>query len=58
MGVYYNWIEMNRVSAPGKLTFAAWVEGHPFAVIISSNAPAKTVCSTPLTLQQALKNFG
>lgn len=58
MGAYYNWIEMNRISAPGKLTFAVWVEDHPFALIVSPNAPAMTVCSTPLTLQQALKNFG
>jgi len=58
MGAYYNWIEMNRIIALGKLTFAVWVEYHPFAVIISPNAPSQTVCSTPLTLQETLKNFG
>ncbi len=58
MGAYYNWIEMNRISAPGKLTFAAVVEGHPFAVIIGRGTTAGALCPTPMTLQQALQNFG
>jgi hypothetical protein len=58
MGAYYNWIEMQRITAPGKLTFVAWVEDHPFAVIVGANSPAGTVCSTPMILAQALENFG
>jgi len=58
MGAYYNWIETNRITAPGKLTFAVWVEDRPLAVILGPRAPADTVCSTPMTLQRALENFG
>lgn len=58
MGAYYNWIEMNRITAPGRLTFAVVVEGHPFAVVIGAGAQAGTRCSTPMTLEHALQTFG
>lgn len=58
MGAFYNWLEMSRITAPGKLTFLAWVENQPLAVVLSANAPAGTVCSTPMTLKEAVQNFG
>jgi hypothetical protein len=58
MGAYYNWIEMHRITAPGKLTFVAWVEDRSLAVMFGPNSPAGTVCSTPMTIAQALENFG
>ncbi len=58
MGAYYNWIEMSRIAEPGKLTFLAWVEDRPLAVILSSNAAAGTVCRDPLTVTKALEGFG
>lgn len=58
MGAYYNWIEMNRISAPGRLTFAVIVEGHPLAVVVGEGARAGTICSTPMTFERALKEFG
>ncbi len=58
MGAYYNWIEMNRISAPGKLTFAVVVEGHPLGVVIGEGSRAGTICSTPMTLERALQTFG
>jgi hypothetical protein len=58
MGAYYNWIEMHRITAPGKLTFVAWVEGRPLAVIVGAGSPAGTVCSTPMSIAQAVENFG
>lgn len=57
IGTFYNWIEMNRITAPGKLTFIAWAENQPFAVVIGPAAPAGAVTSTPMTLAQALKDF-
>ncbi|MBB5061805.1 hypothetical protein [Granulicella mallensis] len=58
MGAYYNWIEMSRIAAPGKLTFMAWVENKPFAVIAGAGAPAGTICATPMSIAEALQNFG
>ena len=62
MGAYYNWLEMRRVAATGKLTFVALIEAQseaqPTAVILSPNAPAGSTCTTPLSLRQALQNFG
>ncbi|AEU37758.1 hypothetical protein [Granulicella mallensis] len=58
MGAYYNWIEMNRIAAPGKLTFMAWVENKPFAVIVGAGTPAGTICATPMSITEALQNFG
>jgi hypothetical protein len=58
MGAFYNWIEMSRISAPGKLTFAVWVEGYPLAVVIGSGSPAGSSSSTPMSLSEALKTFG
>jgi hypothetical protein len=58
MGAYYNWLEMRRISAPGKLTFVAWVEDRPLAVVLGANAPAGSVCSTAMTLTEAISNFG
>ena len=58
MGAYYNWLEMRRISAPGKLTFVAWVEDHPLAVVLGTNAPEGSVCSTSMSLTEAIGNFG
>lgn len=58
MGAYYNWLEMRRIAATGRLTFLAWIEAQPTAVILSPNAPAGSTCTTPLSLRQALQNFG
>ena len=57
MGAYYNWLEMKRITAPGKLTFVALVEDHPFAVVVGRNAPAGAVSATPMTFREALRNF-
>lgn len=57
MGAYYAWIEMNRITSPGKLTFVAWIEDQSLAVIVGANAPSGTVCDTPMTLNEALQNF-
>ena len=66
MGAFYNWLEMRRIAAAGKLTFIALIEAQPgaqpgpqpAAVILSSNAPVGSTCTTPLSLRQALQNFG
>ena len=58
MAAYYNWLEMRRISAPGKLTFIAWVEDRPLAVVLGPNAPAGSLCSTAMTLTEAIGNFG
>lgn len=58
MGAYYNWIEMRRISGPGRLTFIAWVENQPFAVILGAGAPAGAASSTSMTIQEAVNNFG
>jgi hypothetical protein len=58
MGAWYTWIEMNRITAPGKGTFVAWFENSPQAVLISPNAPAASQCSSPLSLEEALSTFG
>lgn len=58
MGAWYTWIEMNRITAPGKGVFVAWLEGSRQAVLVGPNAPAATQCSTPLNLEQALADFG
>lgn len=58
MGAFYNWIEMSRITAPGKLTFLAWVEDGSLGVILGTKAPAGTMCRDPLTIAKALENFG
>jgi hypothetical protein len=58
MGAYYTWIEMNRITTPGKGTFLAWVEGTTQAVLIGSNAPRGTQCNTALQLKDAIEAFG
>ena len=58
MGAYYSWLEMRRITAPGKLTFAVWVEDRPVAVVLGQNAPTGSVCSTSMTLTEAINNFG
>lgn len=58
MGAYYHWIEMGRITAPGKLTVVAWAEDQPLAVIVSPNAPAGVTSSTPMTLAKAVASFG
>jgi hypothetical protein len=57
MGAYYTWIEMNRITAAGKGSCVAWLEGTSRAVIIGNSAPAGTESSSPLNLQRALKAF-
>ena len=58
MGAYYNWLEMRRISAPGKLTFVVWVEDRPLAVVLGANAPEGSICSTAMSLTEAISNFG
>jgi hypothetical protein len=58
MGAFYHWIEMQRITAPGKLTFIAWVEEHPYAVVCGPGAAAGAISTSPLTLQQTVKSFG
>ena len=58
MGAYYAWLEMRRITAPGKLTFVAWVENQPLAVVLGAGAPAGATTATPMTLAQAIENFG
>ncbi|WP_212733223.1 hypothetical protein [Terriglobus roseus] len=58
MGAFYNWIEMKRITAPDKLTFVVWVEGHPLAVVLGPGSPAGSVCTTPMTLSKAVETFG
>lgn len=57
MGAYYSWIEMSRITARGKGSFIAWLEGSSQAVVIGSNAPAGTQCNSALRLQQTLDSF-
>ncbi len=57
MGAFYHWIEMQRITAPGKLTLIAWAEGHPFAVVCGPGAAAGAISTSPLTLQQAVQSF-
>ncbi|HEX4038823.1 MAG TPA: hypothetical protein VHX37_12255 [Acidobacteriaceae bacterium] len=58
IGAYYAWIEMDRITSPGKGTFLAWIEGTSQAVIIGSQASRGTRCDTPLHLKNALEDFG
>lgn len=58
MGAYYHWLEMNRITAPGRLTFIALRENSPQAVVISARAPAGSDCTTPMSLSEALRAFG
>lgn len=58
MGAFYHWIEMQRITAPDRLTFIAWVEEHSYAVVCGPGAAAGATSTAPLTLQQTLKNFG
>jgi hypothetical protein len=58
MGAYSTWIEMNRITSPGKGIFLAWVEGTSQAVLIGNNAPRGTECNTVMQLKDALEAFG
>jgi hypothetical protein len=58
MGAYYTWIEMNRITSPGKGTFLVWVEGTSQAVLIGNNAPRGTQSNTSLQLKDAIEAFG
>ena len=58
MGAFYHWIEMQRITAPDKLTLIAWAEGQPFAVACGPGAAAGAISTSPLTLQQTIKSFG
>jgi hypothetical protein len=58
MGAFYHWIEMQRITALGELTFIAWAEEHPYAVVCGPGAAAGAISTSPLTLQQTVKSFG
>ncbi len=58
MGAWYAWIEMNRITAQGNGTFFAWLEGSRRGVLIGRSTPAGTASNTPMTLEQALTEFG
>lgn len=57
MGIYYAWIEMDRITATGKGTFLAWLEGSSQAVLVGRNAPQGAASPSSYTLAQALKAF-
>jgi hypothetical protein len=58
MGAYYTWIEMERITSPGKGTFVAWVEGTSQAVVVGGGAARGTDCGTPMRLTEAVDAFG
>jgi len=55
MNAFYNWISMQRISAPGHLTTLAWAEGSSRAILINSATKSNTVSTVPLTISQALR---
>ncbi|MGO4214060.1 hypothetical protein AB4043_24975, partial [Terriglobus sp. YAF25] len=57
MDAYYNWIEMGRIAAPGKLTVLAWVEGSSKAVMVSAKTKPNTISNQAVTIEQALTSF-
>ncbi|MGB6133499.1 MAG: hypothetical protein WBG54_17090 [Acidobacteriaceae bacterium] len=57
IGAYYTWIEMSRITDPGKGSFVAWLEGSSLAVVIGRGSPAGAQSTTPLSLEQALNAF-
>ncbi|MBW8749365.1 MAG: hypothetical protein JF584_17760 [Acidobacteria bacterium] len=57
MDAYYNWIEMGRIAAPGKLTVLAWVEGSSKAVMVSPKTKPNTISNQAVTIEQALASF-
>ena len=57
MNAYYNWIEMSRVAAPGKLTVLAGVVGSSKAVMVSPKTRPNTVSNQAVTIEQALASF-
>ena len=54
MDAFYNWIEMERISSPGRLTTLVWAEGSSRAVLISSLTKPNTVSKQPITVARAL----
>lgn len=54
MDAFYNWIEMERISSPGRLTTLVWAEGSSRAVLIGPRTKANTVSQQPITVARAL----
>jgi len=54
MGAFYNWIEMNWISAPGKLTTLVWAEGSQRAVLIGPGTQPNTISHQRVTVLEAL----
>jgi hypothetical protein len=57
MGAYYNFLEMDRITMPGKGVFLVWIEGTSAAILIASGTPAGTRSETPISLKSALQEF-
>jgi len=55
MNAFYNWIAMNRITSPGRLTTLAWAEGSSRAVLIGPKTQPNTLSKTPITIAQALR---
>lgn len=54
MAAFYNWIDMDRISAGGRLTTLVWAEGSSRAVLIGPQTKPRTVSQKPLTVAQAI----
>jgi hypothetical protein len=55
MGAYYTWLNQQRLAGAEKSAFLAWFEGHNEALAIGPGLPRATESSTPVDLQQLLK---
>lgn len=57
MGAYYNFLEMDRITSPGRGTFVVWIEGTKAGVLIAPGAPAGARTDMTMSLKDALRNF-
>lgn len=57
IGAYYTWIDMSRITDPGKGSFVAWLEGSSLAVLIGAGTPAGAQSASAISLRQALEAF-
>lgn len=57
MGAYYNFLEMERITARGKGIFVLWIEGTTTAILVAPGAPVGARSDSPMGLRAALKNF-
>jgi hypothetical protein len=57
MGAYYNFLEMDRITSPGRGTFVLWIEGTTTGILVAPGAPAGARTDMPISLKDALRNF-